>query len=179
MEIPAQTLNRFSTQHKIIKNYIDGLPPEAIYKRLSPDKWAIHEIIAYMCRYQYIFLNRIKEITTELNPFFEIYKPEADPEFSFTVAKTTGSLLHEIYRVRQNLVDLLEGLRENQASRMGTHAILGKMNLCQWVEFFLLHESNQLFKIFKTAGSFWSFGINQDNIISMPRVPNQVDELAG
>lgn len=179
MEIPAQTLNRFSSQHKIIKYYIDGLPPEAIYKRLTPDKWAIHEIIAYMCRYQYIFLNRIKAITSEINPFFEVYKPEEDPEFSFTVAKTTGSLLHEIYRVRQNLVDLLENLQENQASRVGTHAILGKMSLFQWVEFFLLHESNQLFKIFKTAGSFWSFGINQDNIINMPRIANQVDELAG
>src|SRR5688572_1831338 len=179
MDIPVQTLNRFATQHKIIKYYIDGLPPEAIYKRLNPDKWSIHEIVAYMCRYQYVFLNRIKAITTEFNPFFEMYKPDEDPEFSFTAAKTTGSLLHEIYRVRQDLVDLLEKLNPNHASRIGTHAILGQMSLSQWVEFFLLHESNQLFKIFKTAGSFWSFGINQDNIISLPRLQNQMDELAG
>jgi len=179
MELSAETFNRFATQHKIIKNYIDGLPPEAIYKRLNPDKWSIHEIIAYMCRYQYVFLNRIKEIVSEINPFFEIYKPEEDAEFTFTAAKTTGSLLHEIYRIRQELLILLEGLTEHQGSRIGTHAILGKMNLCQWVEFFLLHESNQLFKIFKTAGNFWSFGNNQDNIISLPRLQNQIDELAG
>ena len=179
MEIPAQTLNRFSSQHKIIKYYIDGLPPEAIYKRLSPDKWAIHEIIAYLCRYQYVFLNRIQAITSDVNPFFEMYKPDDDSDFSFTVAKTTGSLLHEIYRVRQEMILMLEKLTGNDAARMGTHAILGKMNLCQWLEFFLLHESNQLFKIFKTAGSFWSFGINQDNVISMPRLQNQNDELAG
>lgn len=179
MEIPAQTLDRFSTQHKIIKYYIDGLPPEAIYKRLSPDKWAIHEIIAYMCRYQYVFLNRIKAITSDLNPFFDMYKPDDDPEFAFTAAKTTGSLLHEIYRIRQELIEQLEKLNENYGSRIGTHAILGKMSLSQWVEFFLLHESNQLFKIFKTAGSFWSFGINQDNVISMPRLQQPMDELAG
>lgn len=179
MEIPAPTLSRFATQHKIIKYYIDGLPPEAIYKRLNPEKWAIHEIIAYMCRYQYIFLNRIKAITTDFNPFFEVYRPDDDSDFSFTTAKTTGSLLHEIYRIRQELIDLLEDLKEGQGSRIGTHAILGKMSLCQWVEFFLLHESNQLFKIFKTAGSFWSFGMDQDNIITMPRMQTQMDELAG
>lgn len=179
MEIPAQTLSRFSTQHKIIKYYIDGLPPEAIYRRLTPDKWAIHEIIAYMCRYQYVFLNRLKSITSELNPFFEMYKPDDDPEFTFTAAKTTGSLLHEIYRIREELIGQLSKLKENYGSRAGTHAILGKMSLTQWVEFFLLHESNQLFKIFKTAGSFWSFGINQDNIISMPRLQKPMDELAG
>ena len=179
MELPAETFNRFATQHKIIKYYIDGLPPEAIYKRLSPDKWSIHEIIAYMCRYQYVFFNRIKEIASEVNPFFETYKPDEDPEFSFTAAKTTGSLLHEIYRVRQDIISLIENLGEKQSLRFGTHAILGKMNLGQWIEFFLLHESNQLFKIFKTAGSFWSFGINEDNIISLPRLQTQMDELAG
>ncbi len=179
MEIPAQSLQRFLSQHKIIKYYIDGLPPEAIYRRLSPDKWAIHEIISYLCRYQYIFLNRVKGITSEINPFFEMYRPADDPEFSFTTARTTGSLLHEIYRVRQEIAILLERLSANQPSRVGTHAILGKMNLCQWLEFFLLHESNQLFKIFKTAGSFWSFGITNDNIINMPRMYDQIDELAG
>jgi hypothetical protein len=179
MEIPAETFSRFATQHKIIKYYIDGLPPEAIYKRLGPDKWSIHEIIAYMCRYQYVFFNRIKEITSEVNPFFETYKPEEDVEFSFTAAKTTGSLLHEIYRIRQDIITVIENLADNQCLRFGTHAILGKMNLCQWVEFFLLHESNQLFKIFKTAGSFWAFGINEDNIISLPRMQTQMDELAG
>ena len=179
MEIPNQTLDRFSSQHKIIKYYIDGLPPEAIYKRLSPDRWSIHEIVSYLCRYQYIFLKRIKAITTEVNPFFEMYKPDDDHEFSFTAAKTTGSLLHEIYRVRHEMVLILEKLAENDSLRTGTHAIMGKMNLCQWLEFFLLHESNQLFKIFKSAGCFWSFGMNQDNVISMPRMQSQMDEMAG
>lgn len=179
MEISALALNRFLSQHKIIKHYIDGLPPEAITKRLYPDKWSIHEIIAYLCRYQYIFFGRIKSITSEVNPFFEMYKPDEDTEYRFTVAKSTGSLLHEIYRIRQEIINLLENLNEQSAPRIGTHAILGKMTLAQWMEFFLLHESNQLFKIFKAAGNFWSFGASHDNIFSMPRMHGQVDELAG
>ena len=179
MKISAQALNRFSSQHKIIKYYIDGLHPEDIYKRVSPDRWAIHEIIAYMCRYQYVFFSRIKSIMSEVNPFFEMYKPDDDAEFKFTAARTTGSLLHEIYRVRQEMIHQMEKLDDASGSRIGTHAILGKMALSQWLEFFLLHESNQLFKIFKAAGNFWTSGINNDNIINMPLMHSQMDELAG
>lgn len=180
MEMNAQVLSRFSSQHKIIKCYIDGLPPEAIYQRMTANKWSIHEIIAYLCRYQYVFLNRIKEIISEVNPFFEMYRPDDDPEYSFTCAKTSGSLLHEIYRIREEMVQMLENLTSDQFLRFGTHAILGKLNLTQWIEFFLLHESNQLFKIFKAAGSFWSTGnVGRDNVINMPGIETKVDELAG
>ncbi|WP_026898533.1 DinB family protein [Daejeonella oryzae] len=180
MEIPAPTILRFSSQYKIIKYYIDGLPPEAIYSRFSEEKFSIHESIAYLCRYQYIFLSRLKKISQEVNPFFEIYSPEDDSEFCFTAAKTSGSLLHEIYRVRDEMIQIISKLSSEQFGRFGTHAILGKMNLTQWIEFFLLHESNQLFKIFKSAGSFWSFGNQyQDKVINLPRYQSQVDELAG
>ena len=179
MEISALALNRFLSQHKIIKYYIDGLPPDAITKRLYPDKWSIHEIIAYLCRYQYIFFGRIKSITSEVNPYFGMYKPDEDTEYKFTVAKSTGSLLHEIYRIRQEIINLLENLDEQAAPRIGTHAILGKMTLAQWMEFFLLHESNQLSKIFKAAGNFWSFGASHDKILGITRLSSQVDELAG
>ncbi|MBC7745412.1 MAG: DinB family protein [Flavobacterium sp.] len=178
MTISEQTLSRFSTQHKIIKYYIDGLPPEAIYKRLSSEKWSIHEIIAYMCRYQHIFFSRIKSIVSEVNPMFNIYKPDEDPEFSFTESKTTGSLLHEIYRVRQDILNELDAVKQDAGSLTGIHEVLGKMDLSQWIEFFLLHESNQLFKIFKSAGNYWSFGANPENIRKTPmRTP--MDELAG
>lgn len=180
MEIHAQTLNRFCNQYKIIKHYIDDLPPEAINNRLIPDKWSIHETIAYLCRYQYVFMARLKAITIEINPFFEVYKPSEDSEYQFTVARTTGALLHEIYRLRDDMKRHLDSLSPYEYSRVGTHAILGKMNICQWLEFFLLHESSQFYKIFKLAGSFWANGsMHHGNVISLPRLQNQVDELAG
>lgn len=181
MQLNEETLSRFQNQHKIIKHYIDDLPPEAINNRLSADKWSIQETIAYLCRYQYIFMDRLKSIQQEINPFFEMYKPADDPEFNHTLERSTGSLLHEIYRIRDELCLLLENLPPENFSRFGTHAILGKMDLCQWVEFFLLHESNQLYKIFRLAGSFWSADspVYGSKVINLPRMQSQVDELAG
>ena len=180
MEIHAETMNRFCNQYKIIKHYIEDLPSQAIHTRFIPDKWSVHETIAYLCRYQYIFLDRLKAINSEINPFFGAYKPEEDPEYRFTVARTTGALLHEIYRLRDDMKHLLNNLSTAECSRIGTHAVLGKMNVCQWLEFFLLHESNQFYKIFKLASNFWnSDSLHLGNVISMPLQSKQIDEMVG
>lgn len=179
MNLNEYTLERFANQHKTIKNYIDDLPPEAIYNRISPDKFSIHETIAYLTRYHHIFDNRVNRIINEVNPYFEVYRPNLDAEFSFTCAKTTGSLLHELYRMRSSLYQNLKEMLPEHYSRVGTHSVLGRMAMNQWTEFFLLHESNQLFKIFKMAGSFWSTELHsQGNIIHLPRLTNYIDELA-
>jgi hypothetical protein len=177
MKLSEQALSRFTIQHKMIRTYIDGLPPEAIYQRYNPDLWSIHETIAYLCRYQYVFLSRINKICTEFDPFFERYEPETDPELPFTIARTTGSLLHEIDRIRMDLVHFLKELPEHYDSRIGSHAILGTMKLSQWLEFFLLHESSQLFKIFKLSGTFFS-SYMQNKIARMPFLLNRIDEIA-
>ncbi|MXV16281.1 DinB family protein [Hufsiella ginkgonis] len=180
MNLQAQTLSRFASQHKTIKKYIDNLPPEAIYNRLNSDKYSIHETIAYLTRYHYIFLERLKGIMNSINPFFGMYKPDEDPEYHFAVARTTGSLLHELYRMRDHIMLELEDMSPEQFSRVGTHAILGRMDISQWIDFFVLHESNQLFRIFKLSGSFWSMEFkNYSNVIYLPRLAQQVDELAG
>ncbi|WP_256010493.1 DinB family protein [Desertivirga xinjiangensis] len=179
MNLHSHSVERFCNQHKTIKNYIDDLPPEAIYNRLSQDRFSIHETIAYLTRYQHIFMERINRIVNEVNPYFEIYKPDLDPEFNFTNAKTTGSLLHELYRLRNDLMLQFEEMPSENYARVGTHAVLGRMNVSQWIEFFLLHESNQLFKIFKMAGSFWSMELGKnDNVIYLPRLSEYIDELA-
>ncbi len=180
MQIHAETLNRFCNQYKIIKHYIEDLPSQAIHTRFIAERWSIHETIAYLCRYQYVLLDRIKRISTEVNPFFVAYKPEEDHDYQFTAARTTGALLHDICRMRQDMTLMIKELSDSECSRVGTHAVLGRMNLCQWLEFFLLHESNQLYKIFKLAGQFWSnSSVQHGNVISMPRSDKQVDELAG
>jgi len=180
MEIHAETMNRFCSQYRIVKHYIDDLPSQAIHTRFIPEKLSIHETIAYLCRYQYIFMERLKTISTEINPFFLVYKTDNDPEFQFTSARTTGALLHEIYRVRDEMKRILTSMTSSECSRIGTHAILGRMNVCQWLEFFLLHESHQFYKIFKLAGNFWNNGTgHHGNVINMPMISKQIDEMTG
>ena len=179
MNLHPHTIERFCNQHKTLKSYIDDLPPEAIYNRITQDKFSIHETIAYLTRYHHVFMDRLNRIITEINPHFEVYKPDQDPEFAFTNARTTGSLMHEMYRLRNELWLKIEQMPAEHFARVGTHAVLGRMNVNQWIEFFLLHESSQLFKIFKMAGSFWSMELGKNNnVIYLPRLSEYIDELA-
>ena len=175
-----QTIVRFSTQHKAIKEYIDDLPPRAIYNRIQANDYSIHETIAYLTRYHHVFLERLNCIKTEVNPFFEVYKPDEDSIFLFTNAKTTGALLHEMYRLRNSIEQFLMSLKSDGWNRIGTHASLGKMDVSHWLQFFLLHESSQLFRVFKMSCSFWTMQMQEEgNVIHLPRINHQVTELAG
>ena len=164
MKIQEQTYNRFISQHQLIKNYIDNLPPKAINERLSPNKRSIHETIAFLCRYQYVFMERLNVILTDINPVFDRYDQTRDSEFNTTLARSTGALLHEIYRMRHEIKLLIDKLSPEQCSRTGTHKKMGIMNISEWIEFFLLQESKYLYKIFKMAGAFGSQLNNNLNI---------------
>ena len=179
LNLNPHTVERLLNQHKTLKSYIDDLPPEAIYTRLNSDKFSIHETISYLTRFHHVLLNRLVRMMDEVNPYFEVYKPDDDSDFHFTCAKSTGSLLHELYRLRSDIILKIESLPIENYARVGTHAVLGRMNISQWIEFFLLHESNHLFRVFKLAGSFWTTEIGQkNNVIYLPRLSNYIDELA-
>jgi hypothetical protein len=50
---------------------------------------------------------------------------------------------------RQEIVNLIGGLTDEQMSRTGTHSKFGSMNIVEWTEFFLLHEAHHIYTIFK------------------------------
>lgn len=178
MVIQDHALNRFMSQHRVIKFHLEGLPPEAIYKVFEPEGFSIHETIAYMCRYQYVFLNRVNSMSQNLNPHFVRYRPEIDPQMPFMISKRTGALMQEINRMRDNLVRLLKELPDHHGTRMGTHSLLGQMNLNQWLDFFLLHESIQLFKIFKLSRRFWTTEMKQNHLSKILSLPGKIEEIA-
>jgi uncharacterized damage-inducible protein DinB len=166
MEIHEQTLNRLQNQHKIIKHYIDDLPPQALYTSIESNKWSIHENIAHLARYQYVFYGRIVQIIEEANPSFDAYNAARDNEFRYFTSKSAGPLLHDIYRMRETIVNLITDLPKEQLSRKGTHSTYGHMSVGQWVEFFVLHESNHLFTIIKLATKFWqNSGVNRYSVM--------------
>ena len=75
---------------------------------------------------------------------------------------------------------MLNEMNLGECSRVGTHAVLGRMNVCQWLEFFLLHETLQYYKIFKMTSNFWSNeSLHHGNVISMPMAGSKIDEMVG
>jgi uncharacterized damage-inducible protein DinB len=147
--IPVSILDRLKTQHLTLADIISRLNIKQIINKPVPEKWGIHENMAHLVKYQKLFIDRVDKILTSDTPIFEPYRAEIDFEFDTFVQKSPDNLLSEINADRRILTLRIECLTENDLQRVGIHTTYGKMNLLDWLEFFLLHESHHLFTIFK------------------------------
>jgi len=136
-------------QRESLKGMIAGLTDEQVRREVLAGKWSIFENIAHLATYQHAFLQRISRIVNEQNPVFGRYNAESDPLFHDYCTRTTKAILDDLVITRNELVSDIRSLDDDTMLRTGEHPVFGKMNLLQWLNFFLLHEAHHLFTIFK------------------------------
>jgi len=153
MQIPSSVSTRLQYQHKSLLNLIDGLSDEQIRLQVNPGKWSIFENIVHLQTYQHCAVKRIRRILDEENPSFERYTAEADPLFHDNCAKSTREIMQDMLTIRKEMSAGILSFKETDLKKTGVHPVFGKMNLVEWLNFFLLHESHHLFTIFKMAAT--------------------------
>lgn len=149
MQIPSSISTRLQYQHKSLLDILDGLSDEQIRRQLYPGKWSIFENIVHLQTYQHAFINRIRKILDEENSIFTAYTAEADPLFHDNCAKSSREVMQDLLTTRKELSASILSFKETDLGKEGLHPVYGKMNLLQWMNFFLLHEAHHLFTIFK------------------------------
>ena len=140
---------RLQYQHKSLLDILDGLSDEQIRKQLTPGKWSIFENIVHLQTYQHTFIARVRRILEEECPIFPPYTAEADPLFHDHCTKSSREIMQDLLSTRKELSSGILSFKETDFEREALHASYGKMNLVQWLNFFLLHEAHHLFAIFK------------------------------
>ena len=153
MQIPSSISTRLQYQHKSLLDILDGLSDEQIRRQLIPGKWSIFEIIVHLQTYQHTFINRIRKILNEENPKFSAYTAEADPLFHDNCTRSSREIMQDLLSTRKELSNGILSFKETDLEKEGLHPTYGKMNLLQWLNFFLLHEAHHLFTIFKMAAA--------------------------
>ncbi len=151
MQMPSSISTRLQYQHKSLLDILDGLSDEQIRRQLNPGKWSIFENIVHLQTYQHAFISRIRKILDEENPVFTVYTAEADPLFHDNCSKSSREVMQDLLTIRKELSNGLLSFRESDLAKQGSHPVYGKMNLLQWLNFFLLHEAHHLFTIFKMS----------------------------
>jgi len=138
-------------QHKSLVDIIDGLTEEQIRRNIIPGKWSIFENIVHLQTYQHVFCERMKQILQESNPIFPRYSAEGDPLFADNCHKTMREVMHDLISIRREMSANMANMEGKDLERTGTHPAFGKMNIPQWINFFLLHEAHHLFTIFRLS----------------------------
>lgn len=141
-------LSRLEFQHETIHELIHGLSDKDVKRRLDANKWSIGENIAHLGRYQEIFRQRTKEILSENKPQFDRYKAENDELFEPWLKMPIKEAIDNIIDVRAQLFHSVHNLTDLGLNRVGKHPKLGWMDIPDWTEFFLLHESHHIYTIY-------------------------------
>jgi hypothetical protein len=147
--LSAPTLYRLHQQHKSLELLLSGFSDAQLRQQVIVGKWSIFENIVHLATYQHTFFKRIAIILQEDNRPFHRYSAESDPLFHDNLTRGTAAILLDLESKRENITAMLQGLHQEELQRVGHHPVYGKMDIQEWVEFFLLHEAHHLFTIFK------------------------------
>jgi len=153
MQMPSSVSTRLQYQHKSLLDLIEGLSDEQIRMRVNPGKWSIFENIVHLQTYQHFAIRRIRRIMEEDDPIFERYVAESDPLFRDNCRKSTREIMQDMLTTRKEMSAGILSFSELDLKKTGEHPAFGKMNIVQWLNFFLLHEAHHLYTIFKMAAT--------------------------
>jgi DinB family. len=154
MQIASSISTRLQYQHKSLIELIDGLDDEQIRRPLLPGKWSIFENIVHLATYQHTFISRVRQILGGSNPQFDRYTAEADPLFHDNCGKSSREVIQDLITTRKEMTAEILTFPPSDFIKTGQHPAYGKMDLVQWLNFFLLHEAHHLFTIFKLAAEY-------------------------
>jgi hypothetical protein len=115
-------------------------------------KWSIFENVVHLQTYQHVMIERIRRILEEPNPSFARYVADTDPLFIENCNKSSREIIQDLLTTRKEMAAGILSFAESDLDKTGMHPIFGKMQVVQWLNFFLLHEAHHLFTILKLSG---------------------------
>lgn len=151
MELPEATKIRLKTQHCILTDLILNLTDDELNFAVIPGKWSIKQQIAHLLRYEEMFFDRLQIIMSTFNAVFFPYVSDEDDKFQEVCDLPLKQLLLDFERKRETLTSFYFNLNSGELSRKGRHTQLGYFSIALWAEFFLLHEANHLYSIFRMS----------------------------
>ena len=149
--MPSNISTRLHYQHKSLIDLIDGLSDEQVRRQVIAGKWSIFENIVHLQTYQHLFIARVNQILDGSNPAFPRYSAEADPAYLDNCSLSTREILQDLITTRKDMTSGMVQFSHDDLIKTAEHPAFGKMNLLQWMNFFLLHEAHHQFTVFKLA----------------------------
>lgn len=147
--------HNLANQLAFLLRQVENVDKDFLKKRPIPQKWSIKEHLAHLGRYQEIFLERIAVILRGETPYLERYRADDDPIFYDWCHWSSATIIEKTILDRQTIIDLMTNLSKIQIAQIGVHPKLGRMNVEDWTNFFLLHESHHIYAIFGLKHRFY------------------------
>ena len=88
-------------------------------------------------------------------PYLNRYKADDDDGFYDWCEFKNEVIIEKTKLIRTEITDLISQLTTKELQQVGIHPKLGRMNVVDWLNFFLLHESHHIYTIFGLKHRFY------------------------
>lgn len=135
-----------------IARAIDGHPSEALCRPGSDGAWGVVEHLCHLRDWEEIFVERVRAILTEDQPFLPAYDDDLWPVERDYRGEEPARALDRFRELRRSLVALLDGLPYEAWHRTGRHGLLGEITLLWIADHAREHGEEHLAQIREALG---------------------------
>ena len=115
----------------ILRTLVRGLPDDVIRRRPADGEWAIVEVVAHLADTEERALGRTRRMLAEQQPFLEPYDPDALAIERNYLGMSLAGEVERFEALRSEQLSVLEGLAEDEWSRIGEHSEHGRITVQQ------------------------------------------------
>jgi HAD superfamily hydrolase (TIGR01509 family) len=116
----------------------------------EPKEWSLREIVCHLCDSEITLQRpRLERILKEDNPFLSASKPPPGP-YEMICRDNGEALTQRFVQLRQETLEWLEGLSDNDWGRPARHSIFGPTTLLEMAHFTAQHDRLHLSQLRRT-----------------------------
>ena len=136
-----------------VKDYAEKFPPELVKKKPDEKAFSANEIIYHLLEVEELWQRRIHLLLHETYPHFQQIDPDALAKAGAYNEKPFAEGISLWKASREETIDLIEAMSEDQKTKTGVHSRYGEMNIYRIVDIMADHDLQHLRQLERTLNS--------------------------
>lgn len=121
MNNPESIIKALANAPALIIPLVREVPAQVLKRRPQPKKWSAHEHACHLAEVHSLFFDRLELILNNERPRIRMYNPDEAMEDGALLLVELDEALERFARDRARLVELLQGLSEDDWQREALH----------------------------------------------------------
>lgn len=145
-------INRYAQQADALRAAIGAKDASELHSAPAPGEWSPHQVLAHVAAVEsQAFVPRLKRIASEEHPDLPNWDEGAWMATQYDAGGDAETWLDMFETARQEGLDLVQGLAEDDWNRTGRHPSHGDRTLQWWVEYSVSHTDDHLDQLNETG----------------------------
>jgi hypothetical protein len=147
MNTPEAVIVALENAPAIITPLVREVPAENLKRRPAPARWSAHEHACHLAEVHALFASRLERMLDEERPLLKAYDPDEALEEGALLAVDLDEALERFCRDREQLVETLKDLTEDDWLREAEHEQYERYSVLIMFRHLALHDMLHAYRI--------------------------------